>query len=140
MPNALALQRQRAYLTLAEERAVLAPFVHQARAGPLTPITPLQAAWDARLGHRVHPATVYQLVHRHGHRQRVPRPRHGAAAPEAQPACKKTVPPSSLPHSPIGWCCRSGLKNLYAYYLQSHIEAHIHIWDTTHEFIGFVPV
>jgi transposase len=95
-------QRQRAYLTLEEERALLAPFVPQARAGQLTTLAPIKAALEARLGHRVHTATVYRLVPRHGHRTRVPRPRHVAADPEAQAACKKTSPPSSRPNSPIG--------------------------------------
>jgi transposase len=93
-------QRQRAYRTLAEERALLAPFVPQARVGQRTTRAPIKAALEARRGHRVHAATVYRLLHRHGHRQLVPRPRHGAAAPEAQAACKKTSLPSSPPHWP----------------------------------------
>jgi transposase len=68
----------------------LAPFVQQARAGQLTTIAPIKGALEARLGHRVHPATVYRLLHRHGHRKLVPRPRHVAADPEAQTAFKKT--------------------------------------------------
>jgi transposase len=94
-------QRQRAYLTLDAERALLAPFVQQARAGQLTTIAPIKAALEARLGHRVHPATVYRLLHRQGHRNLVPRPRHVAAAPAVQTAFKKTSPPSSLPNLPI---------------------------------------
>jgi transposase len=94
-------QRQRAYLTLEEERALLAPFVQQERAGQLTTLTPIKAALEARLGHRVHTATVYRLLHRHGHRKLVPRPRHVAADPEAQAAFKKTWRPSSPPNSPI---------------------------------------
>jgi transposase len=94
-------QRQRAYLTLAEERALLAPFVPQARAGQLPTLAPIKAALEARLGHRVHPATVYRLLHRHGHRKLVPRPRHVAADPEAQAAFKKTSRSSSPPSSLI---------------------------------------
>jgi transposase len=93
-------QRQRAYLPLAAERALLAPLVAQARAGQLTTLAPITAALEARLGHRVHAATVYRLLHRPGHRQRVPRPRHVAADPEAQAAFKKTSRSSSPPHAP----------------------------------------
>lgn len=93
-------QRQRASLTLDAERALLAPFVQQARAGQLTTVAPIKAALAARLGHRVHPATVYRLLPRHGHRTLVPRPRHVAADPAAQTAFKKTLPPSSRPHWP----------------------------------------
>ena len=85
-------QRQRAYLTVEEERTFLAPFVPQARAGQLTTIAPIKEALEARLGHQVHPATVYRLLHRHGHRKLVSRPRHVAADPEAQTAFKKTSP------------------------------------------------
>jgi transposase len=88
-------QRQRAYLTRAEEQAFLAPVVQQAREGRLTSIAPIHAALEAHLGHLVHATTVYRLLHRHGYRKLVPRPRHVAADPAVQAAFKNTSPPAS---------------------------------------------
>jgi transposase len=85
-------QRQRAYLTLDEERALLAPFMNQARHGQITTISSIKGALEERLGHAVHATTVYRLLERHGYRKVVPRPRHIEMDEAQQEAFKKTLP------------------------------------------------
>jgi hypothetical protein len=59
------------------------------------------------------------------------------------PGCPDDHAPCWLPRKKreivVWWCCRSGLKNLYVYDSQSHIEAHIHIWNATVDLATLIP-
>lgn len=85
-------QRQRAYMSLAEEGEFLLDFAEKARQGVVCTANEIKAALEKRLGHRVHESTVYRLLSRHGWRKIVPRPRHVKADTAAQEAFKKTLP------------------------------------------------
>ncbi len=87
--------RRNPYLTLADERAFLAPFFDRAAKGEIATATEIQQAWEALLGHPVHPSTVYRLLERHHWRKRVPRPTHPRADPQLQTEFKKTSPGKS---------------------------------------------
>lgn len=82
--------RRNQYLSLAQERAFLAPFFERAAKGQIATADELQQALEAQLGHSVHPSTVYRLLERHNWRKRVPRPAHPQADPEQQHEFKKT--------------------------------------------------
>jgi transposase len=82
--------RRNQYLSLAEERAFLAPFFECAAKGQVATADEIQRALEAQLGHTVHPSTVYRLLQRHNWRKRVPRPMHPKADLEQQTAFKKT--------------------------------------------------
>ncbi len=84
--------RRNQHLTLAHERAFLAPFFARAATGQVATAEEIRHALEAQLGHPVHPSTVYRLLDRHGWRKRVPRPTHPRADPETQTAFKKTLP------------------------------------------------
>jgi transposase len=86
--------RRRAHLTVAEEAAVVQPFLAKAKAGGVVEIGPIQRTYEAKLGKAVAPSTVYRVLRRHGWRKIAPRPRHPRADPAAQQAFKKISPPS----------------------------------------------
>lgn len=90
-------QRQRAYLSLEQEQAVVAPFLHRSAVGQLSTVLPLKAALEEAMGHPVAKSTVYRLLKRHQWRKVVPRPRHPQASRSEQEAFKKTSPPRSKP-------------------------------------------
>lgn len=68
--------RRHAYLTPAEEDALLAPFLARAEAGGVLVAGPIQAAYEHRVGKAVPPSTIYRLLGRHGWRKVAPRRRH----------------------------------------------------------------
>lgn len=82
--------RQYAYLSAADETALLAPFVTQAAAGDLPTTATIQQAFEARVGHSVAPSTIYRLLKRHHWRKVQPRPQHPQSTPEARATWKKT--------------------------------------------------
>lgn len=84
--------RQWAYLSEAEELAVLASLRPQARAGRLVTATELRDHIEALVGHPVSNAYLYNLLHRHRWRKVQPRPRHVKADPAVQEAFKKDFP------------------------------------------------
>jgi transposase len=84
--------RRNQYRSLADEQAFLAPFFDRAAKGQIATVDELQQAWEAQLGHTVHPSTVYRLLARHHWRKRVPRPTHPSADPQVQTEFKKTSP------------------------------------------------
>jgi len=88
--------RRRAHLTVAEEAAVVQPFLAKAKAGGVVEIGPIRRAYETKLGTPIAPSTVYRVLHRHGWRKIAPRPRHPRADLVAQQAFKKISPPSSL--------------------------------------------
>jgi transposase len=98
-PEALATpgkgQRQHAYLAVAAERTLLAPFLEDSQAGPMAIARMLKKAVEDSLGHRVATSTIYRLLHRHHWRKVVPRPNNPRRSKAAQDTLKKTSPPSS---------------------------------------------
>jgi transposase len=83
--------RRSGYLSLAEERAFLAPFFGRAQKGELATTEEIWRAFEARVGHEVDDSTIYRLLDRHGWRKLMPRPRHPKADPQAQHQFKKTL-------------------------------------------------
>ena len=78
--------RRNALMTLAEERAFLAPWLEQATAGGLVVVSPVRAALAQKLGQPVKPSVVYRLLARHGWRKVAPDTRHPKSDPAVQAA------------------------------------------------------
>jgi transposase len=94
--------RRSSYLSLEDERAFLAPFVARAERGEIATVAQMQQAFEAQIGQEVDDSTIYRLLHRHGWRKLMPRPRHPQASQEAQEQFKKTLRPrSKLPLPPV---------------------------------------
>lgn len=81
--------RRAARLTETEEKALLARLHPQAKVGQWVTVSELRQAIEADLGTAVSTSYLYDLLHRHGWRKVLPRPRHVAADPDAQEAFKK---------------------------------------------------
>jgi transposase len=77
-------QRQRADATLEEEQAFLEASAERAERGELATIAELKAAWEQRIGRKVHKTTIYRMLRRHGWRKLEPRPRHVKTGGQAQ--------------------------------------------------------
>jgi transposase len=92
-------QRQRAYLSLEQEQAVVDPCLEKSAVGQVSIGLQLQPTLEQALGHKVAQTTVYRLLKRHQWRQVVPRPRHPQASAAEQEAFKKTSPRRSRPSS-----------------------------------------
>jgi transposase len=73
-----------------EERALLVPFVERAQGGKIAVTAPVRQALEAKLGRPVHPSVVYRVLHRHGWRKVMPRPKHPKADVEAREQFKKS--------------------------------------------------
>jgi transposase len=84
--------RRHEYLSEAEEREFLAPFITQGERGELTTIGEIHQAFNERVGRLVHSSTIYRLLARHGWRKIAPRPFHPETDIAAQEAFKKTSP------------------------------------------------
>ena len=85
--------RRRQYLRLEEEQEFLAPFFAQAERGEVATVEQIWHAFEQRVGHPVDNSTIYRLLHRHGGRKLMPRPRHPKSDLETQEQFKKTFPP-----------------------------------------------
>jgi transposase len=83
-------QRQRAYLSLEREQAVVDKFLQKSAVGQVSTGSQLKPALEKAIGQRVHKTTVYRLLKRHQWRKVVPRPRHPQASAEEQATFKKT--------------------------------------------------
>lgn len=81
--------RNREYLTFEEEKQFLEPFLIRAQTGEIATTAEIQLAFETRIGHEVDDSMIYRLLHRHGWRKIVPRPRHPKAQEEIQEAFKK---------------------------------------------------
>ena len=81
--------RHHNYLTVEQERALLQPFFARAQQGEIATVQEIQQAVEAQVKHAVHISSIYRLLHRHGWRKLVPRPRHPKANPEEQDAFRK---------------------------------------------------
>jgi transposase len=92
--------RRSSYLPLEDERALLAPCVARAERGEIATVAEVQQAFEAQIGQDVDDSPIYRLLHRHGWRKLMPRPRHPQASQEAQEQFKKPVPPRSKPPLP----------------------------------------
>src|SRR6266566_5896784 len=87
--------RRHEYLTVEQEREFLATFFARAQRGELATAGEIKRAFEAQVGHEVDESTIYRLLHRHGWRKLVPRPRHPKANAEKQATFKKTFQPVS---------------------------------------------
>ncbi len=85
-------QRQRAYLSVAEEQAGLSPFWEATQAGHVATVGRIKNALESRIGHPIATSTVYRLLARHHWRKVAPRPRNPRSTREEQEAFKKTFP------------------------------------------------
>jgi transposase len=86
-------QRQHAYLSVNEERTLLATFLEQSQAGHIAVARMIKTAFENSLGHPVATSTIYRLLHRHQWRKVVPRPKNPQSSKETQDTFKKTSPP-----------------------------------------------
>jgi transposase len=84
--------RRWAYLSEADERALLAGLRRRARAGQLVTAAELHAYVETHVGHAVSEDYLYSLLHRYGWRKVEPRPRHVKANPAAQESFKRNFP------------------------------------------------
>ncbi len=87
--------RRHEYLTAEQEQEFLAPFFARGESGELVTAGEIKRAFEARVGHEVEESTIYRLLHRHGWRKLMPRPRHPKASAEEQATFKKTSRPPS---------------------------------------------
>lgn len=87
--------RRWAYLSWAEEEALLRSFQQQAAKGEIITAKQVFPELQRILGKEISLAYVYRLFHRHGWRKVGPRPRHVKANPQTQEEFKKTFSPSS---------------------------------------------
>lgn len=83
--------RYHEYLTIEEEKQFLAPFFELAEKGALVTTATMLLAYQERVGHAVHEATIYRLLERHGWRKVQPRPRHPKAKKQEQETFKKKL-------------------------------------------------
>lgn len=83
-------QRQRAYLSLARERAVVSKFLQKSTLGQVSTGSQLKPALEKAIGRQVHKTTVYRILRRQQWRNVVPRPRHPQASEAEQAVFKKT--------------------------------------------------
>lgn len=82
--------RRHEYLTLAQERAFLPPFVARAPKGEIATAEQIQPACEAHVNHAVHISSLYRLWDRQGWRKLVARPRQPKATAPEQTAFTKT--------------------------------------------------
>jgi transposase len=87
--------RYRAHQTIEEERAFIAPFIEEAKAGHVLEVSRIHRALEAALGKKLRVQNTYNLLHRHGWRKITPRPKHPGSDAGAQEAFKKTGRTSS---------------------------------------------
>jgi transposase len=83
-------QRQRAYLSLTQEQALVSKFLKKSARGQVSTGLLLKPALEQAVGHTVAKTTVYRMLKRQHWRKVVPRPRHPDSTPEQQAAFKKT--------------------------------------------------
>lgn len=81
--------RRNAYMSHDEEAEFLRPWEEPAIAGGMLVVSPIHSAFEARVGKKVPPATVYRLLARHGWRKIAPDNIHPKGSLEAQDEFKK---------------------------------------------------
>ena len=82
--------RRHEYLTVEQERELLAPCFARAERGEIATAGEIKQVFETQVGHEVDESTIYRLLHRHRWRKLVPRPRHPKANAEEQATFKKT--------------------------------------------------
>lgn len=83
-------QRQKAYLSLEEEREFLDPFIKKSELGYISTVKEIHEALEKQLEHSIHVGTIYRLLKRHDWRKISPRPSHVKSDKHAQASFKKT--------------------------------------------------
>ncbi|MDJ0594161.1 MAG: winged helix-turn-helix domain-containing protein [Pleurocapsa sp. MO_226.B13] len=68
--------RRRGYMSLAEEKKFLTPYMDLAQKGLITTVTKIECAYEAEIGQKVHKTTIYRLLKRHEWRKVMPRSHH----------------------------------------------------------------
>ncbi|MDR1685110.1 MAG: winged helix-turn-helix domain-containing protein [Desulfovibrio sp.] len=81
--------RNHAYMSLAEEKEFLAPFLEKARCGGVLVVNEIHRAMEKHLGGKVALASAYNLLHRHNWRKLAPDRRNVEADVQAQEEWKK---------------------------------------------------
>lgn len=81
--------RRAAYMPPEEEAAFLLPFIEEGDAGGILVVSKIHKALCAHIGKKVALSTAYDILHRHGWRKIMPKPRHPKADKEAQADFKK---------------------------------------------------
>jgi len=84
--------RNRAHMTLEEEKAFLEQHVEASLEGSILIVNKLHAAREEVLGIKVALSATYEMLHRHNWRKLVPYKRHVAADVEVQEEFKKNSP------------------------------------------------
>ncbi len=83
--------RRDEYLSVEEEKQLLAPFFARARSSEIATATKVKLAFEAQVGHEVEESTIYRLPDRQGWRKLMPRPKHPKGSTEEQERFKKTL-------------------------------------------------
>ncbi|MCB1769612.1 MAG: helix-turn-helix domain-containing protein [Candidatus Competibacteraceae bacterium] len=81
--------RRHENLTVAQEQALLQPFLDPAGQGHLLQINPIKTAYEPVVGHPVPRSTIDRRLRRHGWRKLAPRPRHPKAVSAQHRRLKK---------------------------------------------------
>ena len=90
-------------LSIEEEEALLAELRARAEQGGIVAAFAIRSQVEGKAGKRVSKDYLYDLLHRHGWRKVMPRPKHPKAKKEEQAEFKKNFPASWRPpqqHSP----------------------------------------
>jgi len=82
--------RRHQNLTVAQERALLAPWQQEAQRGRLVTARGIKVRCESRVGRSMPDSTMYRLLARHQGRQVLPRPKHPRDNPQTRAAFKKT--------------------------------------------------
>jgi len=77
------------YLSWEEEEALLSEIAKRAEKGQIVIVRMIKTEIESKLGHAVSKDYPYDLLHRHGWRRVVPRPKHPKQDPEKQDEFKK---------------------------------------------------
>ena len=84
-------QRQKAYLTLEEEKEFLNTFTDKASEGYISTTAEIKIAFEKHIGKQIDPSTIYRLLKRHNWRKIKPRAVHPKANKKEQESFKKTL-------------------------------------------------
>ena len=83
--------RNISYLTEEQENVFLAEFELQGKQGKIREIARIHAALQQKVGIEIPLSTTYRMLHRHGWKKLVPRPKHPKSDKKAQEDFKKTL-------------------------------------------------
>lgn len=81
--------RNRAYMTISQEKEFLAPFFESAQSAGILTVSRIHQALEQHLGRKVALASAYNMLHRHNWRKLAPDKRHVKADVQAQEEWKK---------------------------------------------------